>query len=84
MERWEYLTKFVSAHIDNTGAPRNVPKYSPITMTPELNALGEQGWEIVHMEPVYIGSNHDVLTHDYNAKNWTNGYFCVFKRRKQD
>ncbi len=90
MQRWEYLTRFVEADVRNPGTDTiyselvdgdNLPRYSPLAMIPELNHLGEKGWEIVHMEPVVIGKNHDVLTHEGGGmKRWAMNYFCVFKR----
>ena len=32
------------------------------------------------MQPVYVGSNADVLIHGLNERMWSNAYFCVFKR----
>jgi hypothetical protein len=45
-----------------------------------VDALGNEGWELVHMQPVYVGSNADVLIHSLNERLWSNAYFCVFKR----
>jgi hypothetical protein len=54
-------------------------------MAPILNKLGEDGWELVHMEPVSaVGSNGDVgFQHGGSASftTWSNVYFCVFKRK---
>jgi hypothetical protein len=48
---------------------------------PELNRLGAKGWELVHMEPAYVGNNEDILLHEGGgSRRWTNKYFCVFKR----
>lgn len=92
MERWEYLTKFVRADANATGVKeffqqyrpnwKNPPPYAPEAMMPELDDLGAQGWELVHMEPVArVGSKGDVFF--TGASNeWSNTYFCVFKRRK--
>lgn len=90
MERWEYLTKFIKADVKNEGAGaflksyrpnwKNPPPYTPETMMPELDDLGNQGWELVHMEPVAkVGKKGDVLL---NTDAWSNTYFCVLKRRK--
>jgi len=90
MEQWEYLTKFVKADIKNDGAAdflkrfrptwKNPPAYTPETMMPELDELGTMGWELVHMEPVArVGKKGDVL---FANGEWSNTYFCVFKRRK--
>lgn len=92
MERWEYLTKFVKADAKNEGVEgflktyrpnwKNPPPYTPETMMPELDDLGNQGWELVHMEPVArVGNKGDVLFTG-GSSEWSNTYFCVFKRRK--
>jgi hypothetical protein len=90
MQRWEYLTMFVEADTQKLDAgniygelvdAQNLPRHSPLTMIPELNRLGEKGWELVHMEPVHIGSNHDVLVQEGGgSRRWATNYFCVFKR----
>jgi hypothetical protein len=90
MQRWEYLTRFVEADVRNQAMDtmyselvdvENLPRYSPLAMIPELNRLGEKGWELVHMQPVYIGNNHDVLIQEGGGmKRWATNYFCVFKR----
>ena len=92
MEKWEYMTKFVSACIETENVQQfiaqkcpesnGLPKFSPQAMVPELNEWGEQGWEVVHMEPVWVGKNHDVHNYGYSY-SYTNVYFCVMKRRKQ-
>jgi hypothetical protein len=94
MEKWEYWTGFLWANIENEGARelikkrwpdwKNPPKYAPQTMIPALNNFGEQGWELVHMEPVagVVGVNYDMAFFD--KAEWSNAYFCVFKCRKQE
>jgi predicted acylesterase/phospholipase RssA len=32
------------------------------------------------VQPVYVGSNADVLIHSLSERMWSNAYFCVFKR----
>lgn len=91
MQKWEYLTRFVEADVRNRPVEtvyselvdaENLPRYSPLAMIPELNRLGEKGWELVHMEPVVIGKNHDVLMEEGGGmKRWATNYFCVFKRQ---
>ncbi|MCP4359704.1 MAG: hypothetical protein GY796_16985 [Chloroflexi bacterium] len=87
MEQWEYLTVFIEAHkeqadiIDYTLNPEKVAVYSPQALMPELNRLGAKGWELVHMQPAYVGKNEDILVHEGSgSRRWTNKYFCVFKR----
>ena len=97
-ERWEYATTFLFANIESQGArealatkfpsvhPSKWEKYAPQAVIPDLDAWGEKGWELIHMEPVYgVGQNADVgfstgggspaVTH------WSHAYFCVFKKR---
>jgi hypothetical protein len=90
-QRWEYLVRFMWASKENDGAmeyyllnyagqkPR---KYSPETMIPELDALGNKGWELVHMEPIgAVGKHEDVgFVAGEGLPIWSNTYFCVFKR----
>lgn len=38
-----------------------IPKYTPEALIPQLDALGDQGWELVHIKPVHRGDNADVL-----------------------
>jgi hypothetical protein len=87
MQKWECLTVFVRANIDNPGAQELVgnmyrgnqtPIFAPESMVPDLNWWGEQGWELVHMQPVLVGHNGDVLIS--SEGRYTNVYFCVLKR----
>ncbi len=94
MEKWEYITTFMWANIDNNNVKEYLaraypnwakpPKFTPETMIPELNEWGKEGWEVIHMEPVIAGSNHDVgFAHggDVGHTEWTNVYFVVMKRK---
>jgi len=90
MEKWEYMTTFLEANakskeakefLKKTVNKKNPPRYLPQAMMPDLNKFGDEGWELVHMEPVAaVGKNGDVRF-DNNGR-WSNTYFCVFKRRK--
>lgn len=90
MQKWEYLTTFVEADTEQMDAAniyselvdaKSLPRHSPMAMIPALNQWGEKGWELVHIQPVHIGSNHDVLMHEGGGmRRWTKTYFCVFKR----
>ena len=87
MEQWEYLTLFLEATKQGTDSmaysieSEELASYSPEHMMPELNRLGAKGWELVHMQPAFVGSNEDVLLHEGGGmRRWTNKYFCVFKR----
>jgi len=88
MEQWEYLTLFVQAKATTKESRQFIqdnfdkkPKrFSPESMIPELNQLGDAGWELVHMEPVpRVGGKEDI---QFDRFSWSNNYFCVFKRRK--
>ena len=86
MKRWEYLSKFLKSDMEATAhithhelAVPELPAYAPQALIPELNGLGEKGWELVHIEPVHAGKNGDVLINAQD-RNWTHTYFCVFKR----
>lgn len=89
MEKWEYLTTFVEANartketkefIKQRFDVKKPARYAPEAMIPELNKLGEEGWELLHMEPVAaVGGKGDVR---FDNGYWSNTYFCVFKRRK--
>jgi hypothetical protein len=92
MEQWEYLPTYLKAEAKakemkeflkaRFPAVRKPPRYMAESMIPELNDLGRQGWELVHMEPVAgVGSKGDALF-EGDGVRWSNVYFCVFKRRK--
>jgi hypothetical protein len=90
MEKWEYITRFFVARVDKDTKTfiknrfgKKARTHSPESMIPELNKLGEEGWEVIHMEPVArVGGKEDVLFDaDYR---WSSTYFCVLKRRKPD
>ena len=90
MQKWEYLSKYIQADMQNKPLDTvygelidgdELPRYSPVTIMPELNRLGEKGWELVHIQPVAIGRNHDILVHEGGgARRWATNFFCVFKR----
>jgi hypothetical protein len=91
MQQWEYYTTFLQAEvnvhkrelIDMFPDIPDAPKYDPRAMIPELDSLGKDGWELVHMEPIIAGNHFDVCvgsTEQTSVRPWTNVYFCVFKR----
>jgi hypothetical protein len=91
--RWEYLTTFLEADaereadalLDIRDWKSGIPAYAPEALMLRMNALGEQGWELVHMQPVRVGQNEDVLVFDSSSgRVWTSRYFAVFKRPKAD
>jgi len=94
MEQWEYWPTFIEASAKDkemkeflrNSVPdlKKPPRYLAEAMMPKLNELGAQGWELVHMEPVAgLGDKGDVLFAG-DSREWSNVYFCVFKRRKAD
>ncbi len=95
MQRWEYYTTFMWADVNKDKHDflamfpdaENTPKFHPMAMIPGLDSLGQDGWELVHMEPAIVGSNYDVCagsTDQTSTRPWTNAYFCVFKRPVED
>ena len=90
------MTEFIWANIENKDAKQYLdntfpnwqkpPKFTPETMVPQLNRMGENGWELMHMEPIAaVGNNADVgFSRGGQAPGyaWSNVYFCVFKRKK--
>ena len=87
--QWEYQTLFLSAearmeeefltHLRDW--KEGIQPYAPESLMPRLNGYGEQGWELIHIEPVAVGSKGDVLLQDGSGSRfWSNNYFCVFKR----
>ena len=87
MQQWEYYSTLIEAlmeEIDIQHEPTipvdNHPKYSPYALIPELNALGEKGWELISMMPVKPGRNHDVVLPGAGELAWARHYLCVFKR----
>lgn len=92
MTQWEYLPTFVQAEAkgkemkaflsEQMDGQKRPPRFTPEAMIPELNKLGEEGWELIHMEPVAgMGRKGDVLFDGIGVR-WSNTYFCVFKRVK--
>lgn len=87
MDRWEYMTLFIEAKAENVRDHlaeldvENPPRNTPLSMMPQLNALGNKGWELIHMEPVIVGRNHDILLHSADHRCWTSNYFAVLKRK---
>ncbi len=92
MQQWEYRTEFVWANVENKGWgkyrqtnwPNYKPKkFAPETMIPQLNRTGDEGWELVTMQPALVGHNRDVGYSGY-TNSWSNAYFCAWKRPKPE
>ena len=58
-----------------------VPKYAVQALLPRLNELGEDGWELVHLQPVKVSFEGNILLQAHNQALYTNTYLCAFKRR---
>ena len=83
---WEHYIEYIVTDTRDTQTKdflasyypgERMPKYSAQAALPRLNAIGAQGWELVHMEPVYLEHNGSVVV---ATGIGTNTYFCVFKR----
>ena len=87
MQRWEYFTTHLEANIEQFPPPPSdhisggeKGRYSPHSLIAQLNRLGDQGWELMSIEPVAVGKHEDVVRPDANAGRWGRHYFCCFKR----
>lgn len=94
MARWEYLVRVFTLDKDDEVAidyvqreypDRNwkeLPKYDPLTLEAWLNRCGEEGWELVSLEPAEAqGKQGDIgRTYSSGSYNWARYYLCVFKR----
>ena len=84
---WEHYVELIEADaqkhpelVQSFYPPGSVPQYALQSILPRLNHLGEQGWEIVQVQPVMVGRNGDVLINGAMSEKWTRTYLCVFKR----
>ncbi len=94
MEKWEYMANTVYADTESAGVkealkarwPHFEPlRYSPVALVPLMDRWGEEGWELVHMEPVAdLGRTGNVgfPMGGMGGMRWSNYYFCVLKRRE--
>ena len=68
-QQWEYMSRY----FNNVGSE---------SLVHELNACGADGWELIHIEPIYtMKDGHLVLPTSTAAPSDT--CFCVFKRSVQ-
>ena len=93
--RWEYLTTVVEANATKRETRsflkarfpgrHRMPRFAPESLMLELDKYGQEGWELVHMEPVArVGGKGDILFPASGAPRWTRSYFCVFKRLQRE
>ncbi len=100
MPEWEYYTTLIDASTKIKGVldelkrlfPRepNFLEFTPRALMPELNRLGQDGWELVWFQPVYAGERGDVYIvqgggslAESTRTGWTHTYLCAFKRLKR-
>ena len=87
---WEHYFELIEADprrnmefVQQFYSEGSVPKYAMQAILPRLNHLGEQGWELVQIQPVDVGKNGDVLIDGAMSEHWTRTYLCVFKRSRE-
>ena len=95
MAKWEYHTGFLWAEADmqkeylkQRWPQTEFAKYTPYSLIPALDKFGEDGWELISMEPVHVGQNADIRIqivgeHSNRGDVWVHTYFCVFKRQRE-
>ena len=89
MQRWEYQTELLEADaqaqdvfLQRRWPNKKAGKKSPRALIPLLNERGQDGWELVAIQPVVSGANADILVHSTGpaVTNWSATYLCTFKR----
>lgn len=94
MARWEYLVRVFSLDKEDEVAVdyvqgeypdrtwKELPKYDPVTLEARLNCCGEEGWELMSLEPAEAQGKQGDIGRIYSpgAYNWARFYLCVFKR----
>lgn len=93
MRKWEYLTLYLQADAKaqleelrkRFPQEHGFANFSPRALIPELDKLGDEGWELVSASPVEPGSNDDIHLFAYGTYKgtWTHTYLCIFKRPKE-
>lgn len=70
--RWEYRTTVfyakahepeAKAYLQSVWSGWEPPRYAPQALGPRLNDYGADGWELVHIQPVYLDGDANVLVH---------------------
>jgi hypothetical protein len=86
---WEHLIVYLEADaqqqepfLQQTWPGECFPKFAAQALIPPLDYSGQQGWELVSIQPVVVGDKGDILINDGRSGAWTSTYLCVFKRPK--
>ena len=70
--KWEYRTVTFYARADEPETRAYLrslwpswepPRSAPQALIPKLNEYGANGWELVHIQPVYMDQDANVLVH---------------------
>jgi hypothetical protein len=70
--RWEYRTTVfyakandpeTKAYLRSVWPSWEPPVHAPQALIPKLNDYGVDGWELVHIQPVFLDEHADVLMH---------------------
>lgn len=68
--RWEYRTVILSArarepeirtYLESVWPGWNPPLHAPQALIPKLNDYGANGWELIHIQPVFLDEDANVL-----------------------
>jgi hypothetical protein len=88
IERWEYTMAVLNSETEpylqyfQQRWPQMQLSYnSPFALLPQLEVYGQQGWELVAVQPVILGNNGEVLISAQVGVHRATQYLCTFKRR---
>lgn len=60
---------------------KDLPQFDILALEAQLNAMGEEGWELVSVESAEtLGKNGDLGQTYAGITIWRRVYLCVFKR----
>ncbi len=83
---WEHLVVYLEADaqqqmliLQHKWPGQTFPPYAAQALMPLLDFFGQQGWELVSIQPVIVEDNGDVMVHGSYGRG-THVYLCVFKR----
>jgi hypothetical protein len=90
---WEHLIAYLEADaqkqrtfLQQRWPGKQFPVSAAEALMPLLDGYGQEGWELVSMQPVIVGENGDILINDRRdgwTGRWTSTYLCAFKRPKR-